>query len=67
MRAQTMRFPPRQCFFGVSFKKIYLTGSVTPKNRQKVGVVYDFPAKLEDSIKTHISIKSRDIGTKIES
>jgi hypothetical protein len=47
-------------------KKFDLTGSVTTKNRQKVGVVYDFPAKLEESIKTHISIKSRDIGTKFE-
>jgi hypothetical protein len=41
-------------------------GSVTPKNRQKVGVVYDFPAKLEESIKTHISVKSRGIDTKFE-
>jgi hypothetical protein len=31
-----------------------------------VGVVYDFPARLEDSIKTHISVKSRDIDTKFE-
>jgi hypothetical protein len=31
-----------------------------------VGVVYDFPAKLENSIKTHISVKSRDIDTKFE-
>jgi hypothetical protein len=29
-----------------------------------VGVVYDFPAKLENSIKTHISVKSRDIDIK---
>jgi hypothetical protein len=34
---------PRKCLFGVSLKKIDFTGSVTPKNRQKVGVVYDFP------------------------
>jgi hypothetical protein len=64
--AQTMRFHPRKCPFGVSLKKIHFTGSVTPKNRQKVGVVYDFPAKLENSIKTHISVKSRDIVTKFE-
>jgi hypothetical protein len=63
---QTMRFHPRKCLFGVSLQKFDLTGSVTPKNRQKVGVVYDFPAKLEDSIKTHISVKSRDIDTKFE-
>jgi hypothetical protein len=36
------------------------------KNRQKVGVVYDFPAKLENTIKTHISVKSTDIDTKCE-
>jgi hypothetical protein len=57
---------PRKCLFGVSFKKFDLTGSVNPKNRQKVGVVYDFPAKLENSVKTHISVKSRDIETKFE-
>jgi hypothetical protein len=64
--AQTMRFHPRKCLFGVSLKKFDLTGSVTPKNRQRVGVVYDFPAILENSIKTHISVKSRDIDTKFE-
>jgi hypothetical protein len=31
-----------------------------------VGVVYDFPAKLGESIKSHISVKSRDIDTKFE-
>jgi hypothetical protein len=31
-----------------------------------VGVVYGFPAKLGKSIKTHISVKSRDIDTKFE-
>jgi hypothetical protein len=50
----------------VSLKKFDLTGSVTPKNRHKVGVVYDFPAKIENTIKTHISVKSRDIDTKFE-
>jgi hypothetical protein len=64
--AQTMRFHPSNYFFGVSLKKFDLKGSLTPKNRQKVGVVYDFPAKLENSIKTHISVKSRDIDTKSE-
>jgi hypothetical protein len=29
-----------------------------------VGVVYGFPAKLAKSIKTHMSVKSRDIDTK---
>jgi hypothetical protein len=53
-------------FRGLIEKKIDFTGLVTPKNRQKVGVVYDFPAKLENSIKTHISVKSRDIDTKFE-
>jgi hypothetical protein len=64
--AQTMRFHPRKCLFGVSLKKIDLTGSVTPKNRQKVGMVYGFSAKLGVSIKIHISVKSRDIDTKFE-
>jgi hypothetical protein len=64
--AQTMRFHPRKCLFGVSLKKFDLAGSRTTKNRQKVGVVYDFPAKLENSIKTHISVKLRDIDTKFE-
>jgi hypothetical protein len=64
--AQTMRFHPRKCLFGVSLKKIEFTGSITPKSRQKVGVVYGFPAKLGESIKTHISVKSRDIDTKFE-
>jgi hypothetical protein len=66
LMAQTMRFHPRKCLFGVSLEKFDFTGSVTPKNRQKVGVVYDFPAKLENSIKTHISVESRDIDTKFE-
>jgi hypothetical protein len=63
--AETMRFHPRKCLFGVSLKK-FDYGVSNPKNRQKVGVVYDFPAKLENSIKTHISVKSRDIDTKFE-
>jgi hypothetical protein len=29
-------------------------------------VVYGFPAKLRELIKTHISVKSRDIDTKFE-
>jgi hypothetical protein len=66
VKNQTMRFHPRKCLFGVSLKKFDFTGSVTPKNRQKVGVVYGFPAKLGESIKTHISVKSRDIDTKFE-
>jgi hypothetical protein len=60
-----MRFHLRKCFFGVSLKKFDFTGS-TPKNRQKVGVVYGFPAKLGESIKTHISVKSKDIDTQLE-
>jgi hypothetical protein len=50
-------FPPKEVPFGVSLKKFDLTGSVTPENRQKVGVVYGLPAKLGESIKTHISVK----------
>jgi hypothetical protein len=56
----------RKCIFGVSLKKIDITGSVTPKNRQKVGVVYGFPSKLGESTKTHVSVKSRDTDTKFE-
>jgi hypothetical protein len=59
-------FPPKECLFGVSFKEFKFTGSVTPKNHQKVGVVYGFPAKLGESMKTRISVKSRDIDTKFE-
>jgi hypothetical protein len=39
-------YPLKEVPFGVSLKKIEFTGSVTPKNRQKVGVVYGFPVKL---------------------
>jgi hypothetical protein len=46
--------PSKEVLFGVSLKNFDFTGSVTHKNRQKVGVVYDFPAKLEESIKTNI-------------
>jgi hypothetical protein len=59
-------FHPRKCLFGVSLKKFEFTGSITPKNRQKEGVVYGSPVKLGESIKTHISVKSRDIDTKFE-
>jgi hypothetical protein len=59
-------FPPKEVPFRGLIEKFDLTGSVTPKNRQKVGVVYDFPAKLENSIKTHILVKSTDIDTKFE-
>jgi hypothetical protein len=59
-------FPPNGVPFGVSLTQFDFTGSVTPKNRQKVGVVYDFPIKLQESIKTYISVKSRDIYTKFE-
>jgi hypothetical protein len=59
-------FPPKEVLSGVSLKKFDFTGSVTPKNRQKVGAVYGFPAKLGESIKTHISVKSTDIDTNFE-
>jgi hypothetical protein len=52
-------------FWGL-IEKFDFTGSVTSENRQKVDVVYGFPAKLGESIKTHISVKSRDIDTKFE-
>jgi hypothetical protein len=61
-----MRFHPMKCLFGVSLTKFDLTGLVTPKIRQKLGVVYGFSAKLAVSIETHISVKSRDIDTKFE-
>jgi hypothetical protein len=66
LRAQTMRFHPRKCLYGVSLKKLEFMGSVTPKNRQKVGVVYGFPTKLGESTKTRISVISRDIDTEFE-
>jgi hypothetical protein len=58
-------FPPSKCIYGISLKKIDITGKITPKNRRKEGVVYGFPAKLGESIKTHILVKSRDIDIKI--
>jgi hypothetical protein len=65
--AQTMRFHPKKCLFGGLIEKnLSLRGSITPQNRQKVGKVYGFPAKLGESIKTHISVKSTDIDTKFE-
>jgi hypothetical protein len=59
-------FPPKEMPFGVSLKKFDFYGISNPKNGQKVGVVYGVPAKLGESIKTHISVKSRDIDTKFE-
>jgi hypothetical protein len=59
-------FTPKEVPFLGLIEKNWLNGVSNPKNRQKVGVVYDFPAKLENSIKTHISVKSRDIDTKFE-
>jgi hypothetical protein len=59
-------FPLKEVFFWISLKKFDFTGSVTPKTRQKVGVVYGFPAKLGESIKTYISVKSRNIDTNFE-
>jgi hypothetical protein len=59
-------FPPKEVLFWISLQKFDLTGSVTLKNRQKVGVVYGFPAKLGESIKTRIPVESRDIVTKLE-
>jgi hypothetical protein len=57
-------FPLKEVnFLGLIEKKIDTTKSVTLKNRQKVGMVYGFLAKLGESIKTHISVNSRDIGT----
>jgi hypothetical protein len=50
-------FPPKEVPFGVSLQKFDFTGSITLKNRQKVGVVYGFPAKLGESIKIQISVK----------
>jgi hypothetical protein len=59
-------FTPKKVLFGISLKRFELMGSVTPKNRQKVGVVYAFPAKLGESIKTHISVSTIDIDRKFE-
>jgi hypothetical protein len=59
-------FSPKEVPFWVSLKKFEFTWSVTPENREKVGVVYGFPATLGESIKTHISVTSRDIDTKFE-
>jgi hypothetical protein len=58
--------PPKEVPFWSLIEKLEFTASVTPKNRQKVGVVYGFPAKLGESVKSHISVKSRDIDTQFE-
>jgi hypothetical protein len=58
--------PPRKYPFEVSLENFEFMGSITPKIRQKVVVVYGFPAKLRESIKTHISVKSKYIDTKFE-
>jgi hypothetical protein len=59
-------FPPKEVPFWDIIEKIEFTGSITPKSRQKEGVVSGFPAKLGESIKTDISVKSRDIDTTFE-
>jgi hypothetical protein len=60
-------FTPKEVPFGISLKKFGFTAwSITHKNHQNVGVVYGFPSKLGESIKTHISVKSRDIGKEFE-
>jgi hypothetical protein len=59
-------FPPKEVPFGISLKKIGVYGVGNPKNRQKVGVVHGFPVKLGESIKSHISVKPRDIDTKFQ-
>jgi hypothetical protein len=59
-------FPPKKVPFWGLIEKISVYGVNNPQNRQKEGVVYGFPAKLGESIKTRISVKSRDIDTKFE-
>jgi hypothetical protein len=48
-------FPPKEGPFRLLLKKFEFTGPLTPKSREKVGEVYGFPAKLAESIKTHVS------------
>jgi hypothetical protein len=48
-------FLPKEVPFWGLIEKFESAGSVTPKNRQKEGVVYGFLAKLGESIKTHLS------------
>jgi hypothetical protein len=59
-------FPPTKVPFRGLIEKIWLYGVSNLQKAPKVGVVYDFLANLEDSIKTHISVKSRDVDTKFE-
>jgi hypothetical protein len=62
-------FPPKEVPFGVSLKKFEFTGSITPQNRQKEGVhgLLFTSQTRRIEIKTHISVKSRNIDTKFES
>jgi hypothetical protein len=59
-------FPPKEVPFWGLIKKsrVYVINNL--QNRQKEGVVFGFPAKLGELIKTHISVKSRNIDTKVE-
>jgi hypothetical protein len=45
---------------------LFSCGVSNPQKPPKRGRVYGFPAKLGESIKTHISVKSTDIDTKFE-
>jgi hypothetical protein len=56
-------FPPKEVPFWGFIGNIFVYGVNNPQKPQKVGVVYGFPAKLEEPIKPHISVKSRDIDT----
>jgi hypothetical protein len=59
-------FQPKEVPFWGLIEKLRVYGVSKPRKPPKVGVVYGFPAKLRESIKTHISVKSRDIDTKFE-
>jgi hypothetical protein len=59
-------FPPKEVPFWGLVEKIGVYGVNNPQKPKKVGVVYGFPAKLGESIKTHMSVKSRDVDTKFE-
>jgi hypothetical protein len=59
-------FPPKEVPFWGLIEKNWVYGVSNPQKPPKVGVVYGFPAKLGESIKTHISVKSRDIDTEFE-
>jgi hypothetical protein len=59
-------FPPKEVLFRGLVEKIWLYGVSNPQKPPKSGRGLWLPSQTRNSIKTHISVKSRDIDTKFE-